>query len=640
MPVDRSPLWSATVCHTRTTSVTYSYREGRVCPFQGGGMADGTQGSDQVDAPCPWNCDDRPGDSPACDDCVARYGYPTRWRAHRMGPAWAGTEVDDDTIGLVEPRVTRRGLAELLAIGGATTYALFKAPHALLALRARIPTPQTIFVGPDDDDDCQTIGEAVAVAGRHVTILVAKGTYRESLVVRNGVAIVARKGHHVEIAPPSGPAITVVGGDPLIKDLVLRSAPQADIEHPAPVVLVVGGAPIIRSCEVWCSDGDGIAVHGAGTWAFVNSTSVLGDGRACVVTDQGRAAVRFDAGAGGTVKKCALKPSGTTWIGIHVGADADLEVTDTVVTAASGGMGLHVADGHGWFERCAVDAKVGMVVRDGGQATVRDSKLGPSDVSLEVSGTGRGEFERCEIVGWHGVRIRDTAEPVFASCKINTHITIEDSANPVFRDTTVTEVIGRAVVALAGARGRFERCTLGRDPDSVRRIEADPWRLDPREAVVELGPHASTHFDECTIAFGQGWGVHLDSSSEGTFTGCTIHSNFGTGMLIESGARPVVRDSVITRNGVDGVRVEVGGVGTLENCTVTSNLRTGLCVMAGADPSVRGCRLERNGGYGVVATSGALGRITDCRLDGNALGDWLIDRDARVQLSGNTPTSA
>ena len=48
MPVDRSPLWSATACHTRTTSVTYSYREGRVCPFQGGGMADGTQGSDQV----------------------------------------------------------------------------------------------------------------------------------------------------------------------------------------------------------------------------------------------------------------------------------------------------------------------------------------------------------------------------------------------------------------------------------------------------------------------------------------------------------------------------------------------------------------------------------------------------------------
>jgi hypothetical protein len=62
--------------------------------------------------------------------------------------------------------------------------------------------------------------------------------------------------------------------------------------------------------------------------------------------------------------------------------------------------------------------------------------------------------------------------------------------------------------------------------------------------------------------------------------------------------------------------------------------------MAGADPSVRDCRIERNGGYGVVVTSGALGRITDCRLDGNALGDWLIDRDARVQLSGNAPTSA
>jgi parallel beta-helix repeat protein len=557
-----------------------------------------------------------------------------------MGPAWASTEVDDETIGLVEPRIRRRGVAEVLAIGAATTYVLFKSPRALLALRARIPTKQTIFVGPDNDDDCETIGEAVAVAGPHVTIRVARGTYRESLVVRTGVAIVARKGHLVEIAPPSGSAITVVDGDPLIKDLVLHAAPQADIERPAPVVLVLGGAPIIRSCEVWCSEGDGIAVHGAGTSAYVESSTVLGDGGACVVTDQIRAAVRSDAGAGGTVKKCALKPSGSTWIGVHVGADAAPAVTDTVVTAASGGTGLHVAAGYGRFERCAIDANVGMVVRDGGQPTVRDSTLGSSVVSLEVSGTGGGEYERCEIVGWHGVRIRDTAEPVFASCKINTHSTIEESANPVFRDTTLTVAVGRVVVALAGARGRFERCTLGRDPDSVRSIEADPWRLDPREAVVELGPHASTHFDECTIAFGQGCGVHLDSSSEGTFTGCTIHNNFGTGMVIEAGARPVVRDSVITRNGVDGVRVEDGGVGTFENCTVTSNLRTGLSVMAGADPSVRDCRIERNGGYGVVVTSGALGRITDCRLDGNALGDWLIDRDARVQLSGNAPTSA
>lgn len=606
-------------------------------------MADGTQGSDQVDAPCPWNCDDRPGDSPACDDCVARYGYPTRWRAHRMGPAWAGTEVDDDTIGLVEPRVTRRGLAELLAIGGATTYALFKAPHALLALRARIPTPQTIFVGPDDDDDCQTIGEAVAVAGRHVTILVAKGTYRESLVVRNGVAIVARKGHHVEIAPPSGPAITVVGGDPLIKDVVLLASPTPapGDDGVAPAIRVTGGSPTVRDCQIHGAGGDGVRVSGADTVATVVGTVIRGPAGACQTTEPASAGVRFDDGTGGTVESCTIHLSGAAWIGVHVGSGTNPIVRDTKVISETGGVGVRVGPGGGGtFERCAVQARVGMTV-DHAHPMVRASQFLPCHVPLEVTGPGGGTYEKCMFSGWSlGIRLTNDASPVFDTCNVfavDLGVVMGEGVNPFFFRTGVSTNLGEALVAESGARGRLAQCKLHRNLHTAAELQ----RVDPNHAsTVSLGKHSSTQFENCTISGSVGPGVAVAAFGGGTFTDSVIRANGGPGMVVGVGATPMVHGGEIVGNGNVGVHVQNGGGGTFVSCAICANDSSGLHLEAGADPVVRSCQITGNGHHGVVATSGALGRITDCRFDGNALGDWLIDRDARVQLSGNTPTSA
>jgi len=111
-------------------------------------------------------------------------------------------------------------------------------------------------------------------------------------------------------------------------------------------------------------------------------------------------------------------------------------------------------------------------------------------------------------------------------------------------------------------------------------------------------------------------------------------------MVVGVGATPMVHGGEIVGNGNVGVHVQNGGGGTFVSCAICANDSSGLHLEAGADPVVRSCQITGNGHHGVVVGAGAIGRITDCIIGDNALGDWLIDRDARVQLSGNTPTSA
>lgn len=604
-------------------------------------MADGTHGGDQVDAPCPQDCDGRPLDAPACDDCVARYGYPTRWREQRMRPAWVADD-DDETISLVEPRVTRRGLVELLTIGGATTYAIFKAPRGLLALRARIPGWQVISVGTFPDDDCETISEALAVAGPEATVVVAEGTYRESLVVRNGVTIKPVRGHHVEIAPPHGPAITVVGGDPLIRNLTLRAgtAPTGGAGGPPPAILVTGGAPTIRDCQVHWSDGDGIRVQGVGATAHVAGTQVSGAGGECRTTLPARAGVWFDDGTAGTVEKCTVNPSGATWIGVQVGNLAAPVVRDTKVTSDPGGIGVRIGPGGaGTFERCTVEARVGMSVH-GGLPSVRETVFTGCAVGLEVRGPGGGTYEGCTLDAWSpAVDLWPDASPVLDRCTVTARgaaIVMHPEANPVVRRTSVVSMSGESVVAEVSARGRFEGSALG----NANAPEADHWQVDPDRATVSLQRHASTWFEDCTIVGGPGSGVDVAELGGGAFVGCRIDDHDGPGMVVGVGAHPVVRGGSITRNGGDGVRVLGGGKAILDGCTIAANLGSGLRLEAGANPVVRACRFHDNGRHGVDVRAAAAGRITGCTLAANAFGDWSVEVGARAQVFGNAPDPA
>ena len=598
-------------------------------------MADGTTSALQAASPCP-TCGGRADGLPPCDDCVARHGHPARWQVPRLRSLWD----DDEEFCLVEAKVTRRGLAELLAVGGATTYAVFKAPRALLALRARIPTAQLISVGPEADDDCATIGEALAVAGPEATVVVSEGTYRESLLVRNGVFLKAARGRRVEIAPPDGPAITVIGGDPVIQGLVLRAAPHADLDLPAPVVLVTGGSPVVRNCEVWFAGSDGIVVQGTGTSARVESTKVHGGDRPSRDSGRVRAAVRFDRGTTGTVEKCTLAPSGDTWIGVHVDPGAAPIVRETKVITTSGGTGLNVWGGRGTFDRCVVEARVGMSVQENGQPFVHQTSFTGCAVGLDVAGPNGGTYEACTFEGWSpAVKLRASASPVFDGCTVTARgsgVVMGEGADPLFRRTPVHSLMGEAVVAEVGARGLFDQCDVGK----VAEGGSEPWQMDPKVAAVSLGKRASTQFVGCTIAFGPGPGVAVAPSGGGTFEDCQIHGHVGPGMTVGLDAHPLVRGGLIARNGGDGVRVLEGGRGTFKGCTIDGNRASGLHLEARADPVVRDCQVTGNGEHGVVVGDGAIGRITGCTFDRNASGDWLVGPGARAQLLGNARNPA
>jgi len=92
----------------------------------------------------------------------------------------------------------------------------------------------------------RSVGAAVRAAGEGAVVSIQAGVYRESLVLARSVVLVAEKGPGtVRVIAAHGPAITINGGEVVLRDLDIEGTVPT-----SPTVLARGGAPQLRGCTV------------------------------------------------------------------------------------------------------------------------------------------------------------------------------------------------------------------------------------------------------------------------------------------------------------------------------------------------------------------------------------------------------
>jgi PPM family protein phosphatase len=191
--------------------------------------------------------------------------------------------------------------AAVLVIGAtAVTTRLPEAPAPrALTIRERANEGRTFVVSPDAGPETSTIAAALALASPGDVVRVENGTYRESIVLPEGVTLVSAIRHGAELRRPAshaGPwtAITIAG--------------------------ISSGA--VRGFRIVGSDVETLDIG-------IEVTDAIAAIEDVEVTGARHSAVRIDGAAAPTIRGCALHDN--AGVGIWVGGSAAPHITHTAI---------------------------------------------------------------------------------------------------------------------------------------------------------------------------------------------------------------------------------------------------------------------------------------------------------------------
>lgn len=97
-----------------------------------------------------------------------------------------------------------------------------------------------------------------------------------------------------------------------------------------------------------------------------------------------------------------------------------------------------------------------------------------------------------------------------------------------------------------------------------------------------------------------GNGIYVFGLGKGTFEDCATGGNKFSGILVETGGDPRVRDCAFSGGGQSGIFVFGKSRGTFEGCTIEGHELAGIEVATGGEPAVRDC--EFSGGSRAAST--------------------------------------
>lgn len=293
-------------------------------------------------------------------------------------------------------------------------------------------SPGEVRVGPQGSD-VTTIGAAVERVRRGGRIVVAPGTYRETVRLDREVELLgAGTPAEAVIEASNGPGLVLSAARATVRGLTVRSRTTTG-GAPDPAIHVLAGQPVIEDCTAE-SDGDAAVMSGAGTAAVLlrcrlQSTDV---GHGLVV--EGPARTRLEGCEVANALAGAVARQG-----------GEISMAGCTITACPL-AGLQVVEkGIATVENCTVSLC--------GQAGV------------EVASGGRLVMRRTGVRDGHGVgvQVRELAEALLETCQLTGnagHGLDVWGAQVTARDTTVTGNGGRGVWARESATATLERCIL------------------------------------------------------------------------------------------------------------------------------------------------------------------------------------
>lgn len=255
---------------------------------------------------------------------------------------------------------------------------------------------QTLQVDPARAGAYPTVGEALGDASAGATVVLAAGTYPESVQVL---------GKDVTIRAAEDAEVVLAGSGDHVATLACRDATVV-VEG---LVLVGGGTVAVEaeSCRLTLRAVTVRAGHGPGVRASDRSTLTM---TGCTVTGGTQGVVVEDSG--GTVEDTTVRDSGDDAVLVRLGADPVLRN----VTVEGGHRGVYAYQGaHPVLEGCEISrtAAAGVHVTQGSSARltrchVHDS--GGPGITFDAGTTGEVDGCRTEDTGGPGVDVDPGAE--------------------------------------------------------------------------------------------------------------------------------------------------------------------------------------------------------------------------------------
>jgi len=149
-----------------------------------------------------------------------------------------------------------------------------------------------------------------------------------------------------------------------------------------------------------------------------------------------------------------------------------------------------------------------------------------------------------------------------------------------------------------------------------------------------VGPGTEPAFRRCRFRDGAESGLFFVDGARAVVEDCEINRNGISGVQISKGADPILRRCAIRDNKQGGMLVSLKGRGRIEECEIRDNHRAGVEVREGGAPVVRNCRILGNGYQAVwISDSEGGGTYEGNDLRGNAGGAWLVADGAEPALA-------
>jgi len=215
---------------------------------------------------------------------------------------------------------------------------------------------------------------------------------------------------------------------------------------------------------------------------------------------------------------------------------------------------------------------------------------GPETSAIDVP-TGRLRLEEC------GVQANSAAA-----------LYVHGQAEIAALGCEFTNPGGAGVIAVDGAAGSFERCTL-------REI---------RTSAIVVRTGADPHFVDCTVTDVEGSAVLAAEGGQGAVRHCRIVRAGNPAVAIEGGSTLRMTDTTVAEARGVGVLIASGSTPMVQDCSVDDAAAQGIVVVHQAAPEMRGVRVRRAGGCGVQVLEGSTGSLTGCEVAGGGdVGVWI-----------------
>lgn len=290
--------------------------------------------------------------------------------------------------------------------------------------------------------------------------------------------------------------------------------------------------------------------------------------------------------------------------------------------------------------------------------------------------TGSLAMRGCRITNPAGAGVVDTSseESVVADCVLenlgSSAVVISEKARTTVRGCTVRDSRGNGVLANGQTRGSVEDCDIsGTDKPGIALEQNSATRVlrtqlhdlgvgvlvtsASRPELTELDILAAAEHGilvssgaepvlrRCRVSRTKGSGLTVTGRARGTYEDCEFTSCAGPAVLVTESAAPMLTRTVVRdATGTSAVLLTGESAAEFDRLDVTAATGTGISVRSGANPLIRRARVVSAGGHGVEVVQGGHGRLEDCAIEKAGGAALRVADEGRPYVGNSSLTGA